>query len=239
MHRPSRGFPFLVLSGLLAFACGDTEATKKPGEPAAAADKPAPAEKPAEADKPAEPEKPAEPAPFVVPGACDEAQTKISADADTRAAPWGIAKHLEKNFPDLKVSWLMKETPYQNFVVKTAAQNFGRCDDAGCYLFAAPTAVIDDAVKKSLKGDTHDPAILGEALGLPAKNFEGPLRMMTIDLKDVGCVRLPVDEDPGVWKCQTPEDRDCFKFGGYTSGGIPEVMVINAPVDKAEVKEIR
>lgn len=234
MHRSS---PCLLLAGALALACGDVEPTKAP----VVAAKPVEPAKPAEPEKPSEPEvaPPAEPAPFVVPGACDERQAKISADADARAEPWGIAKHLEKNFADLKVSWLMKETPYQNYVVKTAAADFGRCDDAGCFLFAAPTAVIDEAVKKSLKGDTHDPAILGQALGLPAKNFEGPLRMMTVDLKDVGCVRLPVDEDPGVWKCQSAEDKDCFKFGGYTSGGIPEVMVINAPVAKAEVREIR
>ena len=52
------------------------------------------------------------------------------------------------------------------------------------------------------------------------------------------CVRLPVDSDPGVWKCTSAEDKDCFKFGGYTSGGVPEMMVINAPVDQAAVTEI-
>lgn len=173
-------------------------------------------------------------------GKCDETQTEISKQADERANPYGILAHLEKNFPDMKVSWLMKETPYQNFVVETGATNFGRCNEVGCYLFAAPTSVIEAAVEKSITGETHDPAILGEALGLPAANFEGPLRMMTLDLAVAAdaCVRLPVDEDPGVWKCQSEEDEDCFKFGGYTSGGVPEVMVINAPVALASVRAI-
>jgi hypothetical protein len=183
-----------------------------------------------------------EPAAVVSTGTCSDQQATISKEADERAKPYGIVEHLTKNFPDLKVSWLMKEGPYQSFVVEPAAERFGRCDDTGCYLFAAPTRVIEEAVQKSMKDGTHDPALLGQALGLPAKNFEGPLRMMTLDLDDdapTACVRLPVDTDPGVWKCQSPEDTDCFKFGGYTSGSIPEVMVIDAPVAKAVVKEIQ
>jgi hypothetical protein len=170
---------------------------------------------------------------------CDAAQAQISRDADQQAAPWSIEQHLAKNFPDGKVSWLMKESAYQQFVVATNAQNFGRCNDTGCYLFAAPTGVIQSAVQASMVEGKHDPAAIGKALGLPAKNFEGPLRMMTLDLNATGvCVRLPVESDPGVWKCTTPEDTDCFKFGGYTSGGVPEVMVLNAPVAKAQVDEV-
>ncbi|NMO14096.1 hypothetical protein HPC49_37400 [Pyxidicoccus fallax] len=174
-----------------------------------------------------------------VTAACDDTQKAISQAADTRASPYGIDQHVEKNFKDRKVSWLMPEALYQKFVVQTGAKNFGRCNDSGCFLFAAPTATIQEAVTKSMVDGKHDPAVIGQALGLPAKNFEGPLRMMTLDLAaSKSCARLPVDEDPGVWKCQTPEDTDCFKFGGYTSGGIPEIMVINAPVDQATVAEI-
>ncbi|MCE9671626.1 hypothetical protein LY474_27845 [Myxococcus stipitatus] len=170
---------------------------------------------------------------------CDAAQEAISKEADQRANPWSIAQHLAKNFPDGKVSWLMKESQYQQYVVQAGAKNFGRCNDSACYLFAAPSGVIHEAVKKATTGATHDPAVLGQALGLPAKNFEGPLRMMTLDLNAAGaCARLPVDSDPGVWKCQTEQDTDCFKFGGYTSGGVPEIMVINAPVPQATVAEI-
>ncbi len=69
--------------------------------------------------------------------------------------------------------------------------------------------------------------------------MQGPLRMLTIDLSETkSCVRLPVDEDPGVWKCESEADTDCFEFGGYTSGGVPELMLINAPVDKATIREI-
>ena len=170
---------------------------------------------------------------------CDVKQMTALQEGDKRATPYSAQQHLAKNFPDGKVSWLMKDSTYQQFVVKTAAKNFGRCNDDGCFLFVAPAAVIHDAVKKAMKDGKHDPAVIGKALGLPAANFEGLLRMMTLDLDDVGlCSRLPVDADPGVWKCQTPQDTDCFKFGGYTSGGVPELMVINAPVDKTQVEEV-
>ena len=174
------------------------------------------------------------------PSSCDAHQTAISHDADTRAAPWSVAQHLGKNFPDGRVSWLMKEASYQSFVVKPAAKKWGRCDDTGCYVFVAPAAVIHDAVAHAMTDGRHDPAALGKALGLPATNFEGPLRMMTLDVaRETTCVRLPVDSDPGVWKCQTPQDTDCFKFGGYTSGGVPELMAIDAPVDRTAIEEIQ
>jgi hypothetical protein len=183
---------------------------------------------------------PPQPPAAAAPSACDAHQAETSRDADTRAAPWSVAQHLAKNFPDGRVSWLMKDASYQNFVVKPAAKNWGRCNDTGCYVFVAPAAVIHGAVEQSMMGGHHDPAALGKALGLPATNFEGPLRMMTLDLnKDASCARLPVDSDPGVWKCQTPEDKDCFKFGGYTSGGVPELMVINAPVDRTAIAEVQ
>lgn len=170
---------------------------------------------------------------------CDPTQARISQQADQQASPWSIEQHLAKNFPDNKVSWLMKESAYQKFVVETNAQNFGRCNDTGCYLFAAPAQVIHSAVQASMTDGKHDAAALGKALGLPAQNFEGALKMMTLDLDATGvCVRLPVESDPGVWKCTTPEDTDCFKFGGYTSGGVPELMVINAPVAAATVEEV-
>ncbi|RKG81290.1 hypothetical protein D7V88_26385 [Corallococcus terminator] len=171
---------------------------------------------------------------------CDPTQKEIAKEGDALASPYGIDQHVAKNFANGKVSWLMTDSAYQKFVVQTGAKNFGRCNDVACYLFAAPSETIQGAVEKSKTADgKHDPAVLGQALGLPAKNFEGPLRMMTLDLADRKvCARLPVDADPGVWKCTTPEDKDCFKFGGYTSGGVPEIMVINAPVVDAQVAEI-
>jgi hypothetical protein len=171
---------------------------------------------------------------------CDDTQKDISKQADAMASPYGIDQHVEKNFPDRKVSWLMTDSAYQKFVVQTGAKNFGRCNDVACYLFAAPSAIIQGAVEKAKTADgQHDPAVLGQALGLPAKNFEGPLRMMTLDLAaQKVCARLPVEADPGVWKCTTPEEKDCFKFGGYTSGGVPEMMVLNAPVAETQVAEI-
>lgn len=179
------------------------------------------------------------PTPTAAGPACSEGQATVSREADTRAAPYGIAPHLAKNFPDGSVSWLMKDVDYDRFIVKPAAKKWGRCNDTGCYLFAAPTAVIHGAVTASMKDGHHDPAALGKALGLPAASFEGTLRMMTLDFGKAGaCVRLPVDADPGVWKCKTPEDTDCFKFGGYTSGGIAEIMVIDAPVEGTTIEEV-
>ncbi len=136
---------------------------------------------------------------------CDAHQLAILHDGDARAAPWSIAAHRAKNFPDGKVAWLMKEASYQSFVVKTGAKEWGRCDDTGCYVFAAPATVIHDAVERSMSNGHHDPAVIGKALGLPAANFDGPLRMMIFDVdKNGACVRLPVDSDPGVWKCPDP-----------------------------------
>lgn len=171
--------------------------------------------------------------------ACNDQQKAISQEADKLASPYSIDQHVEKNFQDRQVSWLMPDALYQKYVVQTGAKNFGRCNDAACYLFAAPTKVIQDAVARSMVDGKHDPAVIGSALGLPAKNFEGPLKMMTLNLAATKtCARLPVDADPGVWKCTSPEDKDCFKFGGYTSGNIPEIMVINATVDQATVADI-
>ena len=185
------------------------------------------------------PAPPTPPAPAPIIERCDATQAQISREADEKANPWSIEQHLAKNFPDRKVSWLMKESAYQSFVVETNAKNFGRCNDTACYLFAAPTSVIHGAVQASMTEGKHDPAALGKALGLPATNFEGPLRMMTLDMTAAGvCARLPVESDPGVWKCTTPEDTDCFKFGGYTSGGVPEIMVLNAPVAQAQVEQV-
>src|SRR4051812_36001211 len=116
---------------------------------------------------------------------CDAHQAEISSEADTRATPWNVTQHLAKNFPDGQVSWLMKDAGYQNYVVKTAAKNWGRCDDTGCYVFVAPAAVIHNAVAQSMSSGHHDPALIGKALGLPAANFEGPLRMMTLDTAKV------------------------------------------------------
>jgi hypothetical protein len=170
---------------------------------------------------------------------CDAHQTEVLHEGDTRATPYSAAQHLTKNFPDGQVAWLMKDASYQKFVVQTAAKQWGRCDDTGCYVFTAPSAVIHAAVAQSMVNGHHDPAALGKALGLPATNFDGPLRLMTLDMHKVGvCARLPVDTDPGVWACKTAEDTDCFKFGGYTSGGVPELMVINAPVAETAIEAV-
>jgi hypothetical protein len=174
-----------------------------------------------------------------LPDACDAAQAAIRAEADARAAPYSAAAHLAKNFADHQIAWLMPEAAFQKYIVATAATRFGRCTDAGCFLFASPGKLIHAAVAAARTGAGHDPAVLGRALGLPADRLAGPLRMMTLDLATPGvCARLPVDADPGVWPCKTADDHDCFKFGGYTSGGVPELMVIGAPVAATAVEAV-
>lgn len=186
---------------------------------------------------PVQPQPPEEPPATAL--ACDARQAEISREADTRAAPWSIAQHLAKNFPDGRIAWLMPDDKYQQYIVTPGAQKWGRCNDTGCFLFVSPAAVIHTAVEQATSNGAHDPAALGKALGLPAANFQGTLRMMTLDLDEVSaCARLPVDADPGVWPCKTAEDTDCFKFGGYTSGGLPELMVIDAPVDRTTIVEV-
>jgi hypothetical protein len=133
----------------------------------------------------------------------------------------------------------MKDDSYQTFIVKPAAKTWGRCDITGCYVFTAPTAAIRQIVAQSMTNGHHDPAALGKALGRPAASFDGPLRLMTIDLAaSPSCTRLPVETDPGARMCGAPDDTECFKFGGYTSGGIAELMLINAPVANTTIEVV-
>jgi hypothetical protein len=220
--KPSGWLSVLFFMTLGSACVGSRPAVQQPTSPTGAA-----------VEEAAPPTAPA-PASF-----CTGVQADLSRDADTRAAPYGIGEHLAKNFSDGKVSWLMKDSAYQSYVVKTGATKWGRCNDTGCYVFVAPAGVIHAAVEQSMKDGKHDAATIGKALGLPAANFEGPLRLMTLDVDDVAaCVRLPVDTDPGAWPCKLPEDKDCFKFGGYTSGGVPEAMVIDAPVGKTAIEDV-
>ena len=171
--------------------------------------------------------------------ACGVAQRAISVAADARARPYGLREHLARNFGDGRVSWLMRDADYQKYVVATSATRWGRCNSAGCFAFAAPAALIHAAVARASHDGAHAAGELGAALGLPARNFEGPLVMMTLDLDEAAvCARLPVDGDPGVWPCKTADDRDCFKFGGYTSGGVPELMLVDAPVARTAITPV-
>jgi len=170
-------------------------------------------------------------------GRCDEREQRIAEEAQARVSGRTFTEHLASEFPDHRVSWLMRETAYQTYVVKAQARAFGRCQGGTCFRFAAPARTLRKAVNGSMKDGKHDPAALGAALGLPAANFEGPLRLITLDLDRTGvCARLPVEQDPGVWACKSAQDKDCFKFGGYTSGGVAETMVIDAPVELATVE---
>lgn len=187
---------------------------------------------------PRSPQSPPE-APVARPDACTGAQRTIADEADRLATPWNRDQHVAKHFPGGRVAWLMPEAMYQKYIVTPQATKFGRCNDAGCHVFVSPAEVVERVVRESRRAGGHDAAALGAALGLPAKNFEGPLRMMVLDVGRAGvCARLPVDTDPGAWKCTGPDDPSCFKHGGFTSGGIPELMVIDAPVAETTITEV-
>lgn len=177
-------------------------------------------------------------------GHCDATQARISREADERVRSStrtgaGFERHVATNFVDHKVSWLMREDAYQKFVVQPNAQFFGRCDKGHCYQFAAPAATIRKIVADATRDGKHDPAAMASALGLPPSSFEGTVKMVTLDLDAAGvCARLPVEDDPGSWKCKGPDDKACFQFGGFTSGGVPEAMLIDAPVAKAAIETI-
>jgi hypothetical protein len=161
---------------------------------------------------------------------CDAEQAKIRTEADRRAGPRGIQTHLAAHFKDGKASWLMKLCDYQTYVAQKNAPYFGRPLGANQYLFAGPTADMKKAVADASSGGKHDPVKLAKSLGLSPDNMQGPLIMLTLDLSTAGaCVRLPVETDPGAKPCCATREDDCFKFGGRTSGGMPEVMIINAP----------
>lgn len=178
------------------------------------------------------------PTPHAVAPACDARQARLGHDADARAAPWSAAAHLAKNFPDGRVAWLMPDDKYQRYVVATGATRWDRCDGSGCFVFVAPAGVIHDVVARSMAAGRHDAAAIGRALGLPADRFARPLRMMTLDLRATGaCARLPIESDPGAASCATAA-APCFQVGGYTAGGVPELMVIDAPVDHTTIEAV-
>jgi hypothetical protein len=213
-----------LLYGLSAVGCAKREASVSPLPPAtatlaASAGTPPPAPPPATATLAAP-----------VPNHCDAEQAKIRTEADRRAGPRGVQTHLAEHFKDGKVSWLMKLCDYQTYVAQKNAPYFGRPLGANQYLFAGPTADMKKAVADASSGGKHDPAKLAKSLGLSPDNMKGPLIMLTLDLSTAGaCVRLPVETDPGAKACCAAGEDDCFKFGGRTSGGMPEVMIINAP----------
>ncbi|MDP2339969.1 MAG: hypothetical protein Q8O67_03340 [Deltaproteobacteria bacterium] len=173
-----------------------------------------------------------------LPDPCDATQARISAEADARASPLGIDAHLAVSFPGGKVAWLMKAKDHQSYVVDKQARHFGRCNADGCFVFAGPAQTLEAAVATSMNDGKHDAALLAKALGLPTDRMEGPLRLLTLELGHDVCARLPVDGDPGAWPCKSDGDTDCFRFGGFTTGGVPELLLVNAPVARAHVVEI-
>ena len=175
------------------------------------------------------------PQPPAATSACSAEQVGISRNADelaAKAGDAGITEHLDKNFPGGLVAWVIPEEKYKDYILKPPAKKWGRPSASESYQFqfAGPIAVVRAKVNQTTTEDRH---VLEEALGVTSGNLKGPIRLVTLDVRKSGvCVRLPTSEDPGATKCTTAEQKDCFKFGGFTSGGVPEIMIIDAPVDR-------
>ena len=153
-----------------------------------------------------------------------------------------LKNHLATYFSDNAVAFFMPATffnPDHRF--------FGRMENSEFFQFVLPLDTMlhafDQAVVKRKAGTfTIKAEIFGELLGLPLSNFKWNIENKTLhrlitcrvdSLKDDLCVRMPMHDDPGVWKCSKGTwDEQCFKFGGFTSGKLPELVIVNLPYNK-------
>ena len=90
--------------------------------------------------------------------------------------------------------------------------------------FAMPKATADEMISKA-NGDVRK---LEELLGLNKGDLgDAPVR---VDIPEPTGVRMPTGNEPGANEFWIP--------GGYTSGGTPEVVIDQVPLDKIIVNPI-
>ncbi len=149
---------------------------------------------------------------------CPRGQQKIGAQleaADKLTAAGHVAKHFTP-----KGSYLLGDSNYQRFV--KGKDKLGRGDANGdTLLFVAGGAFIDGVLKAARKADgTIDFAVIDKKLGFDPGSYppEGGLWRVDVNVKN-SCYRLAKADDPGA--------NAHFKAGGFTSGGVPEILVIN------------
>ena len=154
---------------------------------------------------------------------CPAAEQKHGVDIEA-ATHANAAAHVAKHFSP-HGSYLVNDYVYENFV--KGKPKLGRPVDGHSYLFVASSKTITDVLKAAKKPDgTTDYTVIELKLGLPGGTYkpDGGLWRVDVDVKS-GCYRLPKHDDPGA--------NSDFKPGGFTSGGVPEILAIDAKEAKS------
>jgi len=148
---------------------------------------------------------------------CSPAQRRIAAQVEASAGKSARA-HVQRHFTP-KGSYLVTDYVYQNFV--KGKPKLGRPSGADSFLFVAGGKFIDGVLRAARKPDgTTDFAVIEKKLGLPSGTYKPDGGLWRVDVNvPISCYRLPKADDPGA--------NSDFKPGGFTSGGVPEILVIN------------
>ena len=130
-----------------------------------------------------------------------------------------MADHLAAHFKS-KGSYLVSDSVYQRFV--KGNRKLGRPQGGNSYLFVAGGEAIDKVLEAAKKGDGYDFTVVEQKLSLPPGTYAAAGGLWRIDVNVMtNCARFPTKDDPGA--------NAEFVAGGFTKGGIPEILVINAP----------
>eukprot|EP00727_Mastigamoeba_balamuthi_P009227 m51a1_g4927 hypothetical protein (229) ;mRNA; r:256321-257588 len=176
---------------------------------------------------------------------CDTEQDMLRVYGDKRAMEMkadNASTHFSKYFTG-SASFAIKTSAWRKYYSPETAQNpaefFGRTSDVaglkGVHQFVAPTSEFQDAIDRcsgsgsTTANCTEATKSLFQRLGIP--DHDETFYVVTIDTTATPlCYRLPMEADPGAGHCVGVPDERCFKFGGFTSGGAPEILLISAPV---------
>jgi hypothetical protein len=145
---------------------------------------------------------------------CNKAQQEIAAQIGG-----DVQEHVRKHFTP-KGSYLVTDYVYQNFVKGKA--KLGRPGPNGnTYLFVASGKFIVGVLAAAKKADgTTDFAVIEQKLGLPTGTYKPDGGLWRVDVNvPISCYRFPKADDPGA--------NSDFKAGGFTSGGVPEILVLD------------
>lgn len=155
---------------------------------------------------------------------CPKPQQQISATQEG-VQHVSADEHVAKHFTP-KGSYLLSDANYQRFAKGKA--KLGRDSGGDTFLFVAGGKFIDGVIAAAKKADgTIDFAVVDKKLGFDPGTFPpaGGLWRVDINVKN-SCYRLAKADDPGA--------NAHFKPGGFTSGGVPEVLVLNGHASHAE-----
>lgn len=155
---------------------------------------------------------------------CSREQQAIAKQIEAADHKSALA-HVKANFTP-KGSYLVNDSTYQNYV--KGKTKLGRPQGADSYLFVAGGKFIDGVLRAAKKADgTTDFGVIEHKLGLPPNTYPPTGGLWRVDVNvPISCYRLPRASDPGA----NPQ----FKAGGFTSGGVPEILVLNGRPSHAE-----